>query len=215
MSTPSLPDIHVIIYILDIIGTSACAVAATMLAKQLDFDLLGALFVAVIGSIGGGTLRDLLINRHPIFWLHDLNYLITIGITSLIVQIFYYVFDRLDKVIRWFDAIGLAAFTVIGVEAALNKGMSPPIAILMGALTAIMGGVFRDIICRQIPLVLRREIYITASVIGSMYYLCLLHTPINGWLRSISTLLLIFAIRMLAVYRDWNLPNITWQKIRK
>ena len=204
-----LPQIQTLIYALDIIGIIACTCAATVLAKQLKFDFFGAVLISFLGSVGGGTLRDLLINRHPIFWLHDLNYFYTILLVSIVVQMFYGFFARINHVIRWFDALGLAAFTVIGVEAALSRGMTATIAILMGAFTAVIGGVMRDIVCRQIPLVLRQEIYITASITGSSYYLLMLQTSINAWLRSLSTIALIFAIRMLAVYRGWNFPDIT------
>lgn len=200
-----------IIYVLDMVGVAACTAAATMLAKRLQFDIFGAFFVSFLGSVGGGTLRDLLLNRHPIFWLHDLNYLYFIMVLSTIIQIFYHFLDKLDKSLRWFDALGLAAFTVIGVQAALSRGMSAPIVMLMGAVTAIIGGVLRDIVCRQIPLVLQKEIYITASLLGSVYYLLLLHTDVSEWVRSVTTLLLIFVIRMLAVYRGWNLPDLTWK----
>ena len=200
-----------IIYVLDMVGVAACTAAATMLAKRLQFDIFGAFFVSFLGSVGGGTLRDLLLNRHPIFWLHDLNYLYFIMVLSTIIQIFYHFLDKLDKSLRWFDALGLAAFTVIGVQAALSRGMSAPIVMLMGAVTAIIGGVLRDIVCRQIPLVLQKEIYMTASLLGSVYYLLLLHTDVSEWVRSVTTLLLIFVIRMLAVYRGWNLPDLTWK----
>lgn len=204
-----------IIYALDMVGVAACTTAATVLAKRLKFDIFGAFFVSFLGSIGGGTLRDLLLNRHPIFWLYDLNYLYFIMALSLVIQIFYHFVDRLDKSLRWFDALGLAAFTVIGVQAALSRGMSPLIVMLMGVITAIIGGVLRDIVCRQIPLVLQKEIYITASLMGSVYYLLLLQTNVSEWFRSVSTLLLIFTIRMLAVYRGWNLPDLTWQPSKK
>lgn len=200
-----------LIYALDMVGVAACTIAATVLAKRLQFDMFGAFFVSVLGSVGGGTLRDLLLNRHPIFWLHDLNYLYFIVSLSLVVQVFYHFVEKLDKALRWFDALGLAAFTVIGIEAALSRGMSAPIVMMMGVFTAIIGGVFRDIVCRQIPLVLQKEIYITASLIGSAYYLLLLKTDVNEWIRSVSTMALIFSIRMLAVYRGWNLPDLTWK----
>lgn len=204
-----VPTTSSIIYVLDFIGVIACSAAASMLAKRLQFDIFGAIMISFVGSVGGGTLRDLLLNRHPIYWLHDLNYLYVIISVSTFVLIFYHYFARLNRIIRWFDAIGLAAFTVIGIEAALRKGMHMPIVILMGVFTAVIGGVLRDIICRQIPLVLQKEIYITASILGSFYYLLLLQWPISPWLRSISTIVLIFTIRMLAVYRQWNLPSIT------
>ncbi|MDK4688803.1 trimeric intracellular cation channel family protein [Kingella negevensis] len=208
----TLPQINTIIYALDMVGVSACTIAATVLAKRLSFDLTGAFIISVLGSIGGGTLRDLLINRHPIFWLHDLNYLGLILVLCIITLIFYHTFERIDHTLRWFDAIGLAAFTVIGVQAALSRGMSAPIAICMGAITGAGGGVLRDIVCRQIPLVLQKEIYITASVLGSLYYIVMSHTQMNRWLLGISSIALIVAIRMLAVYRNWNLPNITIER---
>lgn len=209
LNTSLIPTASSIIYTLDMIGVFACTMAATVLAKRLNFDLFGAILVSFIGSVGGGTLRDLFLNRHPIFWLHDLNYLYLIIVVSVLAQIFYDSIERLDRAMRWFDALGLAAFTVIGIEAALSRQMSAPIVMMMGVFTAIMGGVCRDVVCRQIPLVLQKEIYITASLVGSIYYLILLETSVSDWTRSISTLLLIFALRMLAVYRGWNLPNIT------
>ena len=205
----TLPSEALIIYALDMIGVFACTVAATVLAKRLALDIFGALLISFVGSIGGGTLRDILLNRHPIFWLEDLNYFYLIVATSLMVQVFYYGFEKLDKAIRWFDALGLAAFTVIGIEAALSQGMPIPIVLMMGIMTAVAGGIMRDVLCRQLPLLLHKEIYITASLIGSVFYLLLLHFEVSLWLRDVTTLILIFTIRMLAVYRQWNLPNIT------
>lgn len=205
----AMPNVDAIVYVLDMVGVVACTVAATVLAKRLDFDIFGAFLISCLGSIGGGTVRDVLLNRHPIFWLHDLNYLYLIAIVSLIVQILYHWVERLDKAMRWFDALGLAAFTVIGLEAALSRGMNAPIAVMMGAITAVMGGVMRDIVCRVIPLVFQKDIYITASIVGSIYYLLMLELNMNTWLRGVSTMALIFTIRMLAIYRQWNLPNIT------
>ena len=210
-----LPEIKNIIYALDIVGVIACTIAATVLAKQLKLDFWGAVLVSFLGSVGGGTLRDLLINRHPIFWLHDLNYLYTILLLSTVVQMFYGFFARINHVIRWFDALGLAAFTIIGAQAAISRGMSAPIVLLMGAITAVAGGMMRDIVCRKIPLVLQKEIYITASIIGSAYYLALPSDWAGDWFRSISAMCLIFAIRMLAVYRGWNLPTLTLPNRRK
>lgn len=212
---PMLPKSAEIVYIMDMIGVFACTVAATVLAKRLNFDCFGALLVSFIGSVGGGTLRDVLLDRHPIFWLYDLNYLYLIVCVSILVQIFYHLIERLNRVMRWFDALGLAAFTIIGVEAALTRGMSAPIVILMGVFTAVIGGVLRDIVCREIPLVLRKEIYITASVCGSIYYLLMRNGGMNSWLLDMSSLMLIISVRMLAVYRKWNLPDLTLHRLAK
>lgn len=197
-----------IIYTLDMLGIFAGAVAASVLAKRLRFDAFGALLVSFVGSIGGGTLRDMMLDRHPLFWTQDLNYFYLICATSILTQVFYHYIERLDRAMRWFDALGLGAFTVIGIEAALQRGMAAPVVILMGVMSAIAGGVMRDMVCRQIPLVLQKEIYITASVAGSLYYLFVAE-GFGSWARSISTIALIVAVRMLAVYRGWNLPDIT------
>lgn len=211
MNEPFIPETiqaTTIIYILDMLGIFACTVAASVLAKRLHFDIFGALFISFVGSVGGGTLRDAMLDRHPIFWLQDLNYFYLICTTSLLTQIFYHYIERLDRAMRWFDALGLGAFTVIGIEAALQRGMAAPIVVVMGVMTAMAGGVMRDIVCREIPLVLQKEIYITASIIGSLYYLFVADN-FGSWTRSISTIILIVTIRMLAVYRGWNLPDIT------
>ncbi|ULJ62200.1 trimeric intracellular cation channel family protein [Wielerella bovis] len=204
-----LPQAQTIVYALDMVGVGASTIAASVLAKRLKLDITGAFIISVLGSIGGGTVRDLLINRHPIFWLRDLNYLSLILFLCVLTLIFYHYFEKIDRSLRWFDAIGLAAFTIIGVQAALSRGMSAPIAICMGAMTGAGGGVLRDIVCRQIPLVLQKEIYITASIVGSVYYIMLQDTGINAWFHSISSIAFIVVVRMLAVYRQWNLPDIT------
>ena len=204
-----------LIYLLDMIGIFACSVAASVLAKRVRLDVSGAIMVAVAGAIGGGTMRDLLINRHPIFWLTDLNYLILITITAVITQIFYHQFERLDHPLRWFDAVGLAAFSIIGFNAAAGQGMNAAIIILMGVITAVMGGIMRDIICREIPLVLRREIYISAAIVGGLSWLLMDHFGAPDWLRDLTGMLIIIAIRMVSFYRDWNLPDLTRQPKRE
>ncbi|MBV7435371.1 trimeric intracellular cation channel family protein [Cardiobacteriaceae bacterium TAE3-ERU3] len=210
---PNTPQ--TLIYLLDMIGIFACSVAASVLAKRVRLDVSGAIMVAVAGAIGGGTMRDLLINRHPIFWLTDLNYLILITATAIITQIFYHQFERLDHPLRWFDAIGLAAFSIIGFNAAAEQGMNAAIIVLMGVITAVMGGIMRDIICREIPLVLRREIYISAAIAGGLCWLAMNHLGLPSWLRDLASMLIIIAIRMISFYRDWHLPDLTKQPKRE
>ena len=128
-----------IVAVLDFFGVFTSAVAATVLAKRQQLDIFGAVMIAFVASIGGGTTRDLLLNRHPLFWLKDLDYAWTITITSIFTQVFYYQFERLDKPFRWFDALALATFTVIGIEVGQMRGASAPVAVLMGVITAVMG----------------------------------------------------------------------------
>ncbi|WP_435978880.1 trimeric intracellular cation channel family protein [Psychrobacter sp. DM4] len=200
------PDI--LLYLLDMIGIIACAIAGTLLAQHKGFDIAGCILVSMVNAIGGGTLRDMALDRHPLFWMTDLNYVIVITMTSLILQMFFHLYHKIDNALKLFDAVGLAAFSVIGFKVALNLGVAPLIAVMMGVWTAILGGLLRDIICNEIPLVLQREIYITASVAGSVTYLCLQYFGVNAGLNEFIMLLVIFFVRMLALRFDWHLPSI-------
>ena len=200
------PDI--LLYLLDMVGVIACAIAGTLLAQHKGFDIAGCILVSMVNAIGGGTLRDMALDRHPLFWMTDLNYVIVITITSLILQIFFHLYHKIDKALKLFDAIGLAAFSVIGFKIALTQDMSAIIAIMMGVWTAIIGGLLRDIICNEIPLLLQREIYISASIVGSITYLLLDRLGVNAGLNEFIMLGVIFAVRMLALRFDWHLPSI-------
>ena len=200
------PDI--LLYLLDMVGVIACAIAGTLLAQHKGFDIAGCILVSMVNAIGGGTLRDMALDRHPLFWMTDLNYVIVITLTSLILQIFFHLYHKIDKALKLFDAIGLAAFSVIGFKVALAQDMSPVIAVMMGVWTAIIGGLLRDIICNEIPLLLQREIYITASIAGSLSYLALDYWGVDAITNEFMMLFIIFAVRMLALKFDWHLPSI-------
>lgn len=200
------PDI--LLYLLDMVGVIACAIAGTLLAQHKGLDISGCVLVSMVNAIGGGTLRDMALDRHPLFWMTDLNYVIVITATSLILQMFFHLYHKIDSALKLFDAIGLAAFSVIGFKIALTQDMAPLIAIMMGVWTAIIGGLLRDIICNEIPLVLQREIYITASIAGSVTYLLLQRLGIDSGINEFIMLFVIFAIRMLALKFDWHLPSI-------
>lgn len=161
-----------------------------------------------VGSIGGGTVRDVILDRHPLFWTQDLTYLYVISTTSILVQLFINYSHKLDLPLKIFDAIGLAAFSVIGLSVALSAGQVPMIAILMAVLTSIAGGIMRDMICNEIPLVLQKEIYISASILGALCFFGLQHFGIDGVVREFIMLAVIFVIRILAIRFDWHLPSL-------
>lgn len=197
------------IYYLDLIGVFSCSVAASLLAKQKGMDFSGAIMVAMVGAVGGGTLRDLILNRHPIFWLEDLNYMMLISVTALMVQVFYFRMDKYSSTIRWFDAFGLGAFSILGFEAASRVNMHSFVVVLMGVITAVVGGIGRDIICREIPYVLRKEIYIFASIIGGIMYLLMSKIGVPDATNQLITLAVIVMVRMFSYYKDWHLPDLT------
>lgn len=160
------------IYLLDMVGVVACAIAGTTLALHKKFDFFGCILASMVNAIGGGTIRDVMLDRHPLFWMTDLNYVIVITLTSLICQVFFNYYQKIDWTLKFFDAIGLAVFSVIGLKVGLALGVHPMIAVMMAVLTSIAGGIMRDMICNEIPLVLQKEIYISASITGA---LCILH----------------------------------------
>lgn len=196
------------IYLLDMVGIIACAIAGTTLALHKKFDFFGCILVSMVNAIGGGTIRDVMLDRHPLFWMTDLNYVIVITLTSLIYQVFFYHYQKFDWTLKFFDAVGLAAFSVIGLKVGLSFGAHPMIAVMMAVLTSIAGGIMRDMICNEIPLVLQKEIYISASIIGSLLYLALAHLGVGSHLQDTLTLATIFAVRILAIRFDWHLPSI-------
>lgn len=196
-----------IIYVLDMIGIVACATAGTILAMKKNFDFFGCILVSMVGAIGGGTVRDVILDRHPLFWTQDLSYLMVITITSLLVQIFINHSHKIDGMLKFFDAIGLAAFSVIGFNVAYGLGAKPFIAVMMAVLTSIAGGIMRDMICNEIPLVLQKEIYISASIIGCVLYL-VLDGSVPAIVRDGTMLGSIFVVRMTAIKYDWHLPTL-------
>ncbi|STZ55780.1 Predicted membrane protein [Moraxella lacunata] len=197
-----------LIYVLDFIGVIACAVAGTMLAISKGFDLFGCILVSMVNAIGGGTIRDVMLDRHPLFWTIDLNYVFAITITSILCQMFFRPTARMNGVLKLFDAIGLSAFSVIGLTVALSMGATPLIAVMMAVMTSIAGGIMRDMICQELPMVLQKEIYITASILGSLTYLGLGRLGVVAWLCELAMLMVVFGVRMLAVRYDWHLPSI-------
>lgn len=197
-----------VIYVLDMIGIIACATAGTILAMKKDFDFFGCILVSMVGSIGGGTVRDIILDRNPLFWTQDLSYLIVITITSLLVQLFINHSHKFDLPLKLFDAIGLSAFSVIGFGVASSMGANEPICVLMAVLTSIAGGIMRDMICNEIPLVLQKEIYISASIIGSLSFIALTHFDIAKAVADFVMLVVIFIVRMLAIQFDWHLPTL-------
>lgn len=198
-----------VIYALDIFGVMGCAMAGTIQAYRYKLDPLGTLLIAAITAIGGGTIRDLLLDRHPIYWLTDSTFLAVIIPVSLLVQVLFSRFDKIDKILRITDAMGLATFTIIGIEAALSKGMSPMICVVMGVVTSCFGGVVRDIICNEVPLVFRKEVYISASIAGGICFFVLQYARFEITLIYLLSGCVAFVIRVLAIYREWNIPALS------
>ncbi|MGM8871407.1 trimeric intracellular cation channel family protein [Psychrobacter sp. 2Y5] len=206
-------DPRSLLYLFDMIGIVACSVSGTILAKHKNFDVFGCLLVSIVTAIGGGTVRDVILDRHPLFWMVDMSYLTVITIASIMTQIFFHPNSkRVDKFLKLSDTIGLSAFTLIGIKVADSMDANVPVALLLGVITIIVGGIIRDMICNEIPLVLQQEIYISAALAGGVLYFALYNLGVAVWIADISAMSVIFSIRMLAIRYDWQFPSLEWRR---
>lgn len=195
-------------YILEIIGTFAFAISGALAVKdQKHQDWFGASFTAFISSIGGGTLRDILLDSYPLVWISDITIVYAIMAGILVTFVFYKYLLRLRKTLFLFDTFGIALFTIIGTEKALHLGVRPEIAVIMGVFTATMGGVIRDVMTNEIPIIYRKEVYATACFAGACSYLLLDKLGAERNVAFISASLVIIVIRILAVRNGWSVPR--------
>ena len=195
---------------LEMFGIFACSVSGTILAKYKNFDVFGCILVAMIAAISGPTARDIILDRYPLFWMVNMNYLLIITITSVGFQMFCNPKARhVDGLLKLFDGLALAIFTLIGIQVAQEMSANIPVCILLGVLNILFGTVIRDMLCNEIPLVLQREIYVTAAIVGGILYFALENIGVTAWIKESCTMLTIFIIRMLAVRYDWHFPDIS------
>ena len=191
--------------VLDFIGTFAFAISGIRLASAKRFDLFGAYVVGVVTAIGGGTLRDLMLGVTPI-WMTNPMYLICSGIALLWVILFEKRLVRQEVTFFIFDTIGLALFTVVGVEKALALGFPLWVAVIMGTITGAAGGVFRDVFINEIPLIFRKEIYALACIIGGLFYGLFDWLGVDLVLTQCLSGFSVFLVRILAVKFHLGLP---------
>lgn len=195
-------------HLLDIIGTMAFAISGVLTALNKKLDPFGVFIIAFVTAVGGGTLRDVLIGRTPVGWMQDLIYVYMISLGFFLALIFRKKLDRLRKSLFLFDTIGLGVFTLIGLEKGIEIGLHPIICIALGTMTACFGGVIRDILCNEIPIIFRREIYATICIIGGMVFFALKYFNLNNDILYLVTSSVIIAIRLMAVKLKWYLPTV-------
>lgn len=195
------------IFIIDILGVIAFAVSGVLTAMKKRMDPFGILIIAFVTSVGGGTIRDLLIGV-PVAWVSNMNYVYVIIITTILGIIFQSKLVYLRRSLFLFDSLGIALYTLIGLEKALNAGFSPIICIATGTITACFGGVTRDILSNEIPIVFHKEIYATACILGGFIYFLLLQFNFSNTVVFITTGVVVFTARTLAVHFDLKLPSV-------
>ncbi|MCR9228792.1 MAG: trimeric intracellular cation channel family protein [Flavobacteriaceae bacterium] len=193
---------------IDILGTIAFAISGVLVAMEKRLDLFGVLIIAFVTAIGGGTLRDLLIGNTPVGWMHDLTYVITIFISVIFAIVFVNKLKYLRKSLFLFDTIGIGLYTMVGVEKGLEAELLPVICIFLGTMTACFGGVIRDILCNEIPVIFHKEIYATACILGALSYFLIVQFPIKDEYAYIAAILVVILLRLLAVRFKISLPSI-------
>lgn len=194
--------------VIDILGTIAFAISGVSVAMNKRMDVFGLLIIAFVTSIGGGTVRDLLIGQTPVAWMTNMTYVYVILAATVFTIIFQSKINYLRMSLFLFDTIGIGLYTVVGVEKGLNAGLHPIICIALGTMTACFGGVIRDILCNEIPVIFRKEIYATACIAGGVVYFVLRQLPIDNNLVFIIAGATVITIRLIAVKFKISLPSV-------
>lgn len=195
-------------YTLDILGTIAFAISGVLVAFHKRMDLFGILIIAFVTAVGGGTLRDLLIGNSPVSWMRDMNYTYAILGSAIFAIVFRSKINYLRTSLLLFDTIGIGLYTVVGIEKGLSADLHPIICIALGTMTASFGGVLRDILCNEIPVIFRKEIYATACILGGATYFILHMFAIKSDYIFVIAGAVVIAVRLLAVRFKIALPNI-------
>ena len=196
-----------IFYILDLLGTMAFAVSGTSVAIQKKFDPFGVLIIAFVTAVGGGTLRDVLIGRTPVGWMQDLNYVYAIIGATILTIIIRNKINYLRKSLFLFDTIGLGIFTIVGTEIGVQQHLHPIVSVALGVMSATFGGVIRDLLCNEIPVIFHKEIYASACIVGAISFLVLTEFNIPVNINYIITSLIVITIRLIAVKFKLSLPT--------
>ncbi len=196
-----------LILIIDILGTIAFAISGVLTALNKRLDPFGILIIAFVTAVGGGTLRDILIDAN-VAWMRNLTYVYVILGATIFAVIFRKRLGYIRRSLFLFDTIGIALYTIVGVEKGIAAGFHPIICVALGTITACFGGVLRDILCNEIPIIFRKEIYATACILGATAYFLLLNTPISLDFIVVISGAIVFTVRLLAVYFNLSLPTI-------
>ncbi len=194
------------IYLLDLFGVAVFAVTGSLAAGKKHLDLFGVVVVALATALGGGTLRDVTLGAHPVFWISDPIYILVAVSASILTFTMARFRDHPKGMLQVADAFGLAIFTVIGAQKALYIGVAPIIAVIMGIMTGVAGGMIRDILSGEIPLILRREIYATASLIGAVVFVGLSRFSSIESFNICLAAVVILTLRLAALRWQLSLP---------
>jgi len=192
---------------IEILGTISFAISGSFAAMQRRLDPFGVLIIAFVTSIGGGTVRDLLLGDTPVAWMRDVNYCLLILLTSIATIFFKTHIKKFKVTLFLFDSLGLGLFTMLGIQKGIVFGLSPGICIALGTITGCFGGIIRDTLLNTIPIIFRKEIYATTCIMGGILYFTLLYFNLKEDLAKVAVIAFIFTIRIIVVRYKLTLPR--------
>lgn len=203
-----------LLYSLDLFGTAVFAISGAWVACRKDMDIFGAMVLAFVTAVGGGTIRDLLLGATPVFWFQDTLYITVIFSSTLLAIALRNWHEKAQWPLQVADALGLAVFVVIGVGKALAYGAEPVVAVMMGVLTGCGGGAIRDVLADEMPNVLCKEVYASAALAGGGVFVFL--TPVLGYAATtVISASLVLVMRLFALYNNISLPRFQLPQISK
>jgi uncharacterized membrane protein YeiH len=195
-----------ILAFLDFFGIAVFAISGALTAGHKKFDIFGVMVVALITCLGGGTLRDLILDAHPVVWIENSVFLF-VGIAAAFATFFVVRLYRMPmRMLEVCDAIGLAFFTISGMQKAQILGFSPEIMLLMGLMTGVAGGIMRDIVCNEIPLIFHKEIYATAAIAGGLLFIVLQYFNFDAEISMILGMITILILRLTGIFMGISMP---------
>ena len=198
-----------LLYLLDIAAVAVFALTGALVASRSQLDIVGFIFVACLTAVGGGTIRDVLLDRRPLFWVQNQEYVWLVVALTLTAPLLLRArrLQLMDTLMEVADACGLGLFAISGASVALVAGMPGIVAVLMGAITAVFGGVLRDVLCNEIPKVFHdHRPYTLCAFIGCTLFLALHALDVAPQLSTVAGICTITGLRLLAVARGWRIP---------
>lgn len=194
-----------ILTVVDLAAATVFAITGALVASRKQMDIVGFMWLGVVTGVGGGTVRDLLLDL-PVFWIADPSPVVACLVVAVVAHFTAHLVNSRYTLILWLDAFGMALVTVAGTAKGVDSGAGPVVAAVMGVITASVGGIIRDILGQEPSIILRREIYVTASVLGACMYLLTLGLTEDRLLAAIAGLVVAFTARVLAIMLGWSMP---------
>ena len=193
--------------IMEILGTAAFAISGAVAAMNKRLDIFGVLVITFATAVGGGTVRDMMIGNTPVAWLKDPQAVTVVFVSYLLALLFRRYLRHFNRTLAVFDAVGLGFATIIGLQRGIDAGLGPVICITLGMFTGCFGGVVRDVLLNEIPLVFRKDIYASASMLGGILYFVFAGRDMFAPLAATLSILSVVGLRVAVLYYGWELPG--------